>query len=97
MHNNKPFTAQQFEGKVFEFKKPDIRMYQAAPVRNFLVQNINGRWLYWGLVHILEVKHDYITKTTSGTFKIIYLYPPLHMPLAFDLIDRRDEFNFFKT
>ena len=43
------------------------------PVRNFLVENIDGKWLYWGLIHIIEVKHDYINKTTSGKFKIIYI------------------------
>ena len=55
-HKIKPFAASDFEGKIFEFKnKPKIRFYQIPPIRNFLVQNINGKWLYWGLVHVIEV------------------------------------------
>ena len=73
-HLKNPYTAEQFKDKIFEFKdKPSIRNYQIPPVKNFLVENINGKWLYWGLVHILEIKHDYINKTTSGKFKIIYI------------------------
>lgn len=60
-HLKAPYIAEQFKDKIFEFKnKPSIRNYQMPPVRNFLVENINGKWLYWGLIHILEVKHDYI-------------------------------------
>ena len=35
-HLIKPYTAEQFEGKVFEFSnKPNIRNYQMPPVRFF--------------------------------------------------------------
>ena len=55
----KPFTADRFKDKIFEVKnKPKIRIYQLPPVRNFLVQNIDGKWLYWGLVHVVEVVHE---------------------------------------
>lgn len=95
-HLKNPYTAEQFKGKVFEFKdKPSIRNYQIPPVRNFLVENINGKWLYWGLVHILEIKHDYINKTTSGKFKIIYINTPEEMEMAHNLIDRNKE-TFFE-
>ncbi len=95
-HLIKPYTAEQFKDKVFEFKnKPNIRNYQMPPVRNFLVENINGKWLYWGLVHIIEVKHDYINKTTSGKFKIIYINTPDEMKMAHKLIDRND-YTFFE-
>ncbi len=88
-HKVKPFTAADFEGQVFEFKdKPKIRIYKLPPVRNFLVQNINGEWLYWGLIHILEVTHNNIKQTTSGKFKIIYIYTPEEMEYAHRLIDR---------
>ena len=81
---------------VFSFKnKKGIRSYQAPPVRNFLVQNIDGKWLYWGLIHVLSVEHDYVNKTTSGTFKIIYLYTPEEMEQAHRLIDRNKETDFF--
>lgn len=91
-HKLQPFIADQFQGKIFEFKnKPEIRLYQQPPVRNFLVENRDGKWLYWGLIHILEIHHDYENKTTSGKFKIIYIYPPDDMSKAHDLIDRNPD------
>ncbi|HEY4508610.1 MAG TPA: hypothetical protein VJJ55_03035 [Candidatus Paceibacterota bacterium] len=94
-HRKNPFTKDDFSGKIFAFKdKPDIRNYQTVPVRNFLVENIDGKWLYWGLVHILEVTHDYEKKTTAGKFKIISIYPPEDMEKAFDLIDQRPDMKF---
>ena len=91
-------TLEDITEKVFSFNgKPGIRIYQAPPVRNFLVHNIDGKWLYWGLVHILNVTHDHETNTTSGKFKIIYLYTPNEMKLAHDLIDRDPKTNFFHT
>ena len=95
-HLKKPFTAEEFEGKVFEFKnKKKIRVYHASPVRNFLVQNINGKWLYWGLIHVIEVYHDSIKQVSSWKFKIIYIYTPEEMKQAHNLIDRNKETDFF--
>jgi hypothetical protein len=97
-HKIKPFTADDFKDKIFEFKdKPKIRIYKLPPVRNFLVQNIGGKWLYWGLVHILEVHHDNIKQTTSGKFKIIYIYTPEEMKYAHKLIDRNKETDFLNV
>lgn len=94
-HKTNPYKAGSFEGQIFEFKnKSGIRNYQPVPIRNFLVENRDGKWLYWGLVHILEVKHDYVTKTTSGKFKIIYIYTPEEMKKAHDIIDRNPETRF---
>lgn len=96
-HKKKPFTAKNFKGRIFEFRnKSKIRAYQQPPVRNFLVENKNGKWLYWGLVHILEVSHDYVKQTTSGKFKIVYIYTPEEMKQAHNLIDRNKNTNFFK-
>jgi len=96
-HKKRPLTAEDFKGKIFEFhNKPKIRIYKAPPVRNFLVENINGKWLYWGLVYITEVTHDYINKTTSGKFKIIYINTPEEMETAHRLIDRNPETAFFE-
>jgi len=95
-HKIKPFTAKDFEGKIFEFKgKPKIRIYKIPPVRNFLVQNINGKWVYWGLVHILELTHDNVNQTTSGKFKIIYINTLDEMKIAHNIIDRNPETNYF--
>jgi len=96
-HKQKPFKVEDFNGQAFEFhNKPGVRIYQAPPIRNFLVQNINGKWLYWGLVHILETTCDYRKKMTSGKFKIIYIYTPEEMQKAHELTDRDPELNFFK-
>lgn len=95
-HVEKPFKAENFQGKIFEFNnKPEIRNYQQPPVRNFLVENRDGKWIYWGQVHILEVRHDYVNNTTSGKFTIIYINSPDEMKKAFDLIDRNPETNYF--
>lgn len=95
-HLENPYTAEEFKDRIFEFQnKPNIRNYQMPPVRCFLVENINGKWLYWGLVHIIEVKHDYINKTTSGKFKIIYINKPEEMEMAHKLIDQNKD-TFYK-
>ena len=97
-HKIKPFTADDFKGKIFEFKdKPKIRSYQLPPVRNFLVQNIDGKWLYWGLIHVIEVVHDNLKQTTSGKFKIIYIYTPKEMKYAHKLIDRNKDTDYLEV
>lgn len=98
IHKNSPLPVEDFKDKVFEFKdKPDIRIYHIPPVRVFLVENIEGKWLYWGLAQILEITHDYINKTTSGKFKIEYIYTPLEMKSAYPIVDRRDGKNYFAS
>ncbi len=95
-HKKKPFTAKDFEGQIFTFKnKPHIRVYQPPPVRNFLVHNVDGKWVYWGLVHVLEITHDTAKQTTSGKFKIIYIYTPEEMKLAHKLVDRNKHTDYF--
>jgi len=95
-HLKTPYNLGDFNGKVFEFKnKPEIRIYKIPPVRNFLVENRDGKWIYWGLIHVLEITHDYANKTTSGKFKIIYLYSPDEMKNAHELIDRNKETSYF--
>jgi len=90
-HKMKPYKAEDFEDRVFEFKdKPNIRIYHRPPVRNFLVENIDGKWLYWGLIHIIEIHHDYIKNTTSGKYKIIYINTPEEMKHAHNIIDRNE-------
>lgn len=76
-HQRKPFKAKDFAGRVFEFQnKKDMRIYHPAPVRVFLVHNIDGKWLYWGHAHIIEQTIHADTKTTSGKFKIVKIYDP---------------------
>jgi len=95
-HLNKPLAAQDFEGKVFDFKnKSNIRFYHIPPTRVFLAHNIDGRWLYWGLVQILSVSHNYESKTTGGTFKIDYIYTPEEMKKVHDILDRSEKTRYF--
>jgi len=96
-HLQTPLTAEVFKDKIFEFHdKPDVRIYKLPPVRNFFVENRDGKWIYWGLVHILETTCDYINKTTSGKYKIIYINTPEEMKKAHELIDRRSETQYFR-
>jgi len=95
-HIENQFKTENFSEKIFEFKnKEGIRVFQMPPVRNFLVENINGKWIYWGLCHIVETTCDYKNKTTSGKFKIIYINTPEEMKKAHELIDRNPETNYF--
>lgn len=95
-HLQTPYIFEDFQNKIFSFtNKPDIRIYKVPPIRNFLVENLDGKWIYWGLVHILEATHDYEKKITSGKFKIIKINTPEEMKQAFTLIDARPEFNYF--
>jgi len=80
-HLKNPIKVASFKGKVFEFKdKPAARIYKTPPVRNFLVHNIDGKWLYWG--HCLMVEQtinsskDGKIQTTSGKYIITQIYPP---------------------
>ena len=95
-HFKNNFKTEDFAEKVYDFKDKDgIRLYQVPPVRNFLVENKNEKWIYWGLCHILEVNYDYQNKITSGKFKIIYINTPEEMKKAHELIDRNPETNYF--
>ncbi|MEK7540443.1 MAG: hypothetical protein AAB558_04310 [Patescibacteria group bacterium] len=97
-HLKTPFELDQFSGKNFHFQgKSGIRIFHAPPVRNFLVENRNGKWIYWGLVHITQVVHDYVKQKTSGQFFLIYLNSPDEMKVAHDLIDGREDKKFFTS
>lgn len=96
-HVRNPYSLQDFAGKEFSFHaKPDIRVYQIPPIRNFLVQEINDKWIYWGLCLITSITHDYVKKETAGTFRIIRLNNPEEMRQAFKFVDTRPELNYFK-
>lgn len=97
-HLQHPYNFADYEDKIFEFKAKDkIRVYKQPPVRNFLAEDLDGKWLYWGLCYILEIHHDYINDVTSGKYKIIRLNNPEEMKQAFRLADYgRPELNYFK-
>ncbi len=79
-----PVTIKDVVDRLFNFHdKPDRHIYQFDPVRVFLLQNINDKWLFWGKAYI---QSQTISKTfgsdgswiwtTSGTYKIIEVYEP---------------------
>ena len=85
-HLSNPYSLDSVKDKVFHFStKPKIRVYKIPPVRNFLAEDLNGKWLYWGLCYILEVVHDYEKEETSGKFKIVRLNTPEEMKQMFKL------------
>lgn len=96
-HLEKPFTQADVEGKIFSFtNKPKIRVYKAPPVRNFLVEYRDEKWLYWGLCYITEIHHDYEKQETSGKYKIIRLNTPEEMKQMFKITHfNRDHENYF--
>lgn len=95
-HLKKSYILDDVDGKIFKFQaKPDIRVYKIPPVRNFLVQEVDGKWVYWGLCFIESIQHDNLKKETSGTFRIIRINSPEEMKQAFDLVDTRPELNYF--
>ena len=97
-HLRHPYEMLNFEGREFEFHSKDkIRVYKSPPVRNFLVEEVEGKWVYWGRCHITEIIHDYQRQTTKGKFKIISINSPQDMKRAFDLIDARPEFDYFES
>jgi len=96
-HFQTPFSEKDFSDRVFEFRdKPGVRNFQQFPVRVFLVENRGGKWVYWGLAHVIEVTQDYVKKTTSGKYKIIRVYSPEEMKTAFALIDGENEKDYFR-
>jgi len=95
-HLQKPYELADVAGKVFKFaNKSDIRIYKIPPVRNFFVENKNGKWIYWGLVHVLSIEHDYKNRTTSGTYQIIHINNPEQMRQVFALADQRTSLDYF--
>ena len=97
-HTKNQFKSSDFAGCIFEFRnKPKVRIYQLPPVRNFLVQNIDGKWLYWGLIHVLEVTHDTVKQTTSGKFKIVHIYSPEEMKEAHKIVDRNPDTDYLNV
>lgn len=96
-HLQNPYQLEDIQDKVFTFQaKPFIRIYKVPPVRNFLVEDVDGKWVYWGLCFIQSIQHDYIKGETSGTFKIVRLNTPEEMKEMFNLTHfNKPEQNYF--
>lgn len=86
-HLVKPISVADVADKIFQFHdKKDARMFHLDPVRVFFVQNIGGKWLFWGKIYIQsqaiskKLEADGTWKNgnwvTSGTYKVIDVYEP---------------------
>ena len=93
-----PYTADEFTGRVFSFKdKPRVRNYNQPPVRTFLVENRNGKWVYWGRIQVFTTLQDLEHGTTSGTFRIIYIFTPEEMTkYAHRMLDGNPDTAYFR-
>lgn len=97
-HIRTPLVAEQFAGRVFAFQdKPSIRNFQQPPVQNFLVQNYQGMHIYWGLITMLTVTHDYQTNSTSGQYQIHTIYTLQEMQMAARMTGLAAELDYFST
>lgn len=95
-HKKKPIELKLLRNKTFRFHDKDgIRIYQLPPVACFLVENRNGSWIYWGLIKILDLHLDYVTKKTSGKYEILSIYSYEQMTQMHSLIDNNYSSNFF--
>jgi hypothetical protein len=94
---NSDIYINKIKDKIFTFsRKPMIRVFQAPPVRTFLVEDYNGKWIYWGLCYILSLHLNYETQETSGTYKIIRLNSPEEMKQMFTITHfNHPEENYF--
>ena len=92
-HQHTPITIEELQGIVFEFKnKPSARIFQKDPVRVFFVQNIDGKWLFWGhaMVQSQTVEKklndqgewDGESWVTSGTYTLSKIYLPDYQRIA---------------
>lgn len=85
-HVKNPYSLGVVKDRDFQFtSKPKIRVYKIPPVRNFSVEDRDGKWVYWGLCYILTINHDYEKEETSGTFKIVRINTPEEMKEMFKL------------
>lgn len=88
-HKKGILNTDEIIGKTFEFKnKPEIRVFQKPPFRNFFAHNEGSEpWTYWGHIEITELTLDYVNNTTSGKFQITKIYSPEEIEDANKIID----------
>ena len=91
-----PRLASHFGGQVFSFRdKEGVRNFQQPPVLNFLVENRDGKHIYWGRIAMLNVTHDYLANVTSGRYEIHTLYTPEQMRMAAKLTGLDERLDYF--
>jgi len=86
-HVKTPVSSSAFEGKEFKFHDKDgARIFHLDPVRVYLVENKNGKWIFWGKAFVVsQTIEKSVGKNgewkpgdwvTSGTFKIVEIFEP---------------------
>ncbi|NKB36408.1 MAG: hypothetical protein GKR93_04460 [Gammaproteobacteria bacterium] len=91
-HEKNPISIADVNGRIFTFyNKSCARLYHLDPVRVFLVENINNKWLFWGkiLIQSQEIKKKLDGNgvwvegewQTSGTYIITDIYDPEYQKL----------------
>jgi hypothetical protein len=90
-HSKNPVTLEALGDRIFSFQKDEARFFHLDPVRVFLVQNIDGKWLHWGQVLIQsqmiekafdasgQWQHEWMT---SGTYKVVKIHHPDYQKLV---------------
>ena len=68
------FPEKLEEGRRYAFRLSDRRLFHLAPIRVFLVEEVNGKWNYKGHALILEQTIDAIANETSGIFEVVKIY-----------------------
>lgn len=95
-HLESPLSASQFGSRVFTFwGKDGVRNFQHPPVQNFLVENRGGQHIYWGLITMLSVTHDYLENVTSGRYRLHTLYTPEQMQRAAPMLGLDPALDYF--
>ncbi len=85
-HTQSPIPVSAVEGKTFEFYgKLGARFFHTPPTRCFLVEDIDGKWLHWGKIFMLEQTirgASEAERTTAGKYIIVELYDPEYQKLV---------------
>ena len=79
-HIRDSLQSDRFVGQEFSFWNKDERLYHRSPTRVFLVEEIEGKWLYWG--HVLILEQTIKQGRTQGKYQIVKLYNPDYQRLA---------------
>jgi len=91
-HIQQPVSAESLKDHVFRFHgKPGVRFFQTAPVRVYWVQNIEGKWLFWGKIIVIEQTISQLLVDgeswkegdwqTSGKYSILEIFDPAYQEL----------------
>jgi hypothetical protein len=96
-HRQHPIVIDEVKDLVFEFSgKPRPRLFHLDPVRVYWFHNIDGKWLAWGHIVIIEqtiTKHPRFEHqgplnvsspeqwVTSGKYRVVKVYDPEYQEL----------------